>query len=221
MNLSDLSSQPYQSFGGFGVDVAIKRTDDLDKRILEHLKSKNKPKVLDLGSGAGGQSVRMVEVGASVLAIDIYDFSKEFTEHRMNGNWSQDELMFVTADLVNLPKILSDEKFDDALMQRTLHYLPYNKAIDLLIFLRKIVKDKLFISVTGMDSAVGENYSGKNLSITERFVRLEPAEADIFQIQAPVCLYKKEEFIDLLKKSGWGVEDVWQSAFGNLKAVCV
>ena len=89
-----------------------------------------------------------------------------------------------------------------------------------LKFLRTIVQDKLFISVTGMDSAVGENYSGKNLPIVDRFVRLEPAEADIFQIQAPVCLYKKEEFIDLLKKAGWEVEDVWQSAFGNLKAVC-
>lgn len=220
MNLSDLSSQPYQSFGGFGVDVAIKRIDDLDKRMLEHLRIKNKPRVLDLGSGAGGQSVRMVEVGASVLAIDVYDFSQEFSEYRASKNWSQTDLQFIPADLINLAKLLDNEKFDDALMQRTLHYLPYSQAIDLLLFLREIVKDKLFISVTGMDSAVGENYSGKNLPIVDRFVRLESAEADIFQIQAPVCLYKKEEFITLLKQTGWEVEDVWQSAFGNLKAVC-
>ncbi|KXJ98476.1 MAG: hypothetical protein UZ19_OD1000680 [Parcubacteria bacterium OLB19] len=220
MNLIDLSTQPYQSFGGFGVDVAIKRTDDLDKRILEHLKVKNKPRVLDLGSGAGGQSVRMVEVGASVLAIDVYDFSQEFSEYRASKNWSQTDLQFIPADLINLAKLLDNEKFDDALMQRTLHYLPYSQAIDLLLFLREIVKDKLFISVTGMDSAVGENYSGKNLPIVDRFVRLESAEADIFQIQAPVCLYKKEEFITLLKQTGWEVEDVWQSVFGNLKAVC-
>ena len=220
MNLIDLSTQPYQSFGGFGVDVAIKRTDDLDKRILEHLKVKSKPRVLDLGSGAGGQSVRMVEVGASVLAIDVYDFSQEFSEYRASKNWSQTDLQFIPADLINLAKLLDNEKFDDALMQRTLHYLPYSQAIDLLLFLREIVKDKLFISVTGMDSAVGENYSGKNLPIVDRFVRLESAEADIFQIQAPVCLYKKEEFITLLKQTGWEVEDVWQSAFGNLKAVC-
>ena len=220
MNLSDLSSQPYQSFGGFGVDVAIKRIDDLDKRMLEHLRIKNKPRVLDLGSGAGGQSVRMVEVGASVLAIDIYDFSTEFAEYRTEGGWSEEVLKFVSADIGDLSNLLQGEKFSDASMQRTLHYLPYGKALEALKFLRTIVQDKLFISVTGMDSAVGENYSGKNLPIVDRFVRLEPAEADIFQIQAPVCLYKKEEFIDLLKKAGWGVEDVWQSAFGNLKAVC-
>ena len=105
-------------------------------------------------------------------------------------------------------------------MQRTLHYLPYNKAFETLKFLRTAVQDKLFISVTGMDSAVGENYVGKNLPLSERFMKLESAEADIFQIQAPICLYRQEEFISLLETAGWKVEDIWQSAFGNLKAVC-
>ena len=51
-------------------------------------------------------------------------------------------------------------------------------------------------------------------------MKLESAEADIFQIQAPICLYRQEEFISLLETAGWKVEDIWQSAFGNLKAVC-
>ncbi len=218
--MKSISDEPYKSFSGFGVDVAIKRTDDLDKRMLEHLRIKDKPKVLDLGSGAGGQSVRMVEVGALVLAIDVYDFSEEFARYRSKGNWSEEVLKFVLADISDLPNLFENKKFTDASMQRTLHYLPYNKALEVLKFLRIVVQDKLFISVTGMDSAVGENYVGKNLPLSERFMKLESAEADIFQIQAPICLYRQEEFISLLETAGWKVEDIWQSAFGNLKAVC-
>ena len=129
-----VSSEPYKSYSGFGVDVAIKRTDDLDKRMLEHLRGKDKPKVLDLGSGAGGQSVRMVEVGALVLAIDVYDFSAEFAEYRVEHGWSEEVLKFISADISDLPNVLDDKKFADASLQRTLHSLHYNKAYDTLKF---------------------------------------------------------------------------------------
>ena len=214
------SSEPYKSYGGFGVDVAIKRTDDLDKRMLEHLRSKHKPKVLDLGSGAGGQSVRMAQLGAEVTAVDVYDFSEEFAAYRIKGGWSEAVLKFIFADISNLPDILQDKKFTDALMQRTIHYLPYARALAILKFLRTVVQDKLFISVTGMDSAVGENYAGRDLLIEERFAKLGQVEADTFQIHAPICLYRQKEFVTLLESAGWEVEDVWSSAFGNLKAVC-
>lgn len=215
-----VSNEPYKSFSGFGVDVAIKRTDDLDKKMLEHLRLKNKSRVLDLGSGAGGQSVRMVEVGAVVTAVDVYDFSSEFAEHRLNKKIDTETLKFICGDIIQLSELISNETFTDVSIQRTLHYLPYQQALDLLKFLRTIVSDKLFISVTGMDSAVGENYAGRKIPIESRFVKLEPVEADIFQIQAPVCLYREEEFKVLLESSGWKVEKLWQSAFGNLKAVC-
>ncbi len=217
---SHFLNEPYKSYNGFGVDVAIKRTDDLDKRMLEHLRGKDKPKVLDLGSGAGGQSVRMVGIGATVLAIDVYDFSEEFSEHRFKGNITEDDMKFICGDISDLSKLIVGKNFDDVSIQRTLHYLRYNQALELLTFLRTVVADKLFVSVTGMDSAVGENYAGKNLRIEERFVKLESAEADIFQIQAPVCLYRQEEFVVLLETAGWKVEVIWQSAFGNLKAMC-
>lgn len=220
MDISNNKEPSYHSFGGFGVDVAIKRTDDLDKKMLAHLQTKSQPKVLDLGSGAGGQSVRMVEVGAKVLAIDVYDFSEEFAEHRARGGWSEAELSFVSGDIRDLISLIGESKFTDVSIQRTIHYLPYQEALKLLTFLRTVVTDKLFISVTGMGSAVGDNYAGKNLPIESRFLKLEPAEADIFQIQAPVCLYRQEEFVSLLEKTNWRVSEVWCSAFGNIKAVC-
>ena len=91
----------------------------------------------------------------------------------------------------------------------------------LLTFLRTVVEDKLFISVTGLDTAIGENYAGKDLPLESRFLKLDQAEADMFQIQAPVCLYRQDEFVALLEKSGWKIEEIWLSTFGNIKAVCL
>jgi len=220
MKVLNSEKEPYKSYGGFGVDVAERRTDDIDKKILEHLRGKSEPRVLDLGSGAGGQSFRMVEAGAFVTAIDIYDFSNEFAEYRKSQNVDEERLKFIYGDITKISEYLTSEKFTDVSMQRTLHYLPYLEAVELLTFLRTIVSDKLFISVTGMNSAVGDNYGGREVAIESRFIKLEPVEADIFQILAPVCLYTEDEFVTLLKKTGWEVEEVWQSAFGNIKAIC-
>ena len=221
MNFTVGQEQVYKSFGGFGVDVAIRRTDDLDKKMLAHLKQKNRPKVLDLGSGAGGQSVRMVAAGASVIAIDVYDFSAEFAEHRAKSGWSEEDLRFIGGDITDLPNLINGEKFADVSIQRTIHYLPYQSALALLTFLRTVVEDKLFISVTGLDTAIGENYAGKDLPLESRFLKLDQVEADMFQIQAPVCLYRQDEFVALLEKSGWKIEEIWLSTFGNIKAVCL
>ncbi len=214
------NNEPYKSFSGFGVDVAVKRTDDLDKKMLAHIRNKSQSKVLDLGCGAGGQSFRLVEAGAKVLAIDVYDFSEEFNEYKNSKGISNEVLEFVCANISELEKVIRAGGFTDVSIQRTIHYLPYDQAVKLLTFLKTVVSDKLFISATGLTSAVGENYLGKNKSIESRFEKLESAEADIFQIHAPVCLYDEVEFMSLLTKANWEVEEIWQSAFGNIKAVC-
>ena len=72
----------YRSFDGHGVDVAVNRADDLDKRSLAYIAEHPGCRVLDLGSGAGGQSVRMAQAGASVLAVDQYDFTDAFMDLR-------------------------------------------------------------------------------------------------------------------------------------------
>jgi len=210
----------YKSFGGFGVDVSLIRMDDLDKKILEHLQKNNKPKVLDLGAGAGGQSLRMCIAGARVWAVDNHDFFEEYEQMRENNNIAEGDLRFIKGDIKNLPSLILDENFFDVLLQRTLHYLSYQEALRMLEFLRLVATDKLFISVTGMESAVGEGYVGKNVEIEKRLFKLLPKPAETFQIYKPVCLYQKMEFIELLEVSGWKIEEIWSSAFGNHKAVC-
>jgi SAM-dependent methyltransferase len=210
----------YKSIAGFGVDVASHRADDLDKLCLSDLKTKNAPKVLDLGAGLGGQSVRMAQIGAQVTAVDVYDFEHEYHKLRAQNGLAASQLVFIQCEIQHLSKITQLDIYSDVLFQRTLHYLPYEQAVELLQFLTEIVIDKMYISVTGLDSAIGENYAGKSVPIADRFFLLTPEQSKTFSIAQPVCLYTKNELVDLLEKTGWKVDSCWESAFGNIKAVC-
>jgi SAM-dependent methyltransferase len=204
----------YQSFDGHGVDVAVNRADDVDKKVLAYIAEHPDCRVLDLGSGAGGQSVRMVDAGASVVAIDQFDFSEQFAAYK------NDALEFVLGDMQQLAALVADQTFDIALCQRTIHYLPSKTARESLRTVRSLVKEKLFISVTGTGSLIGEVYPAAALPIEDRFAELSDLGKDMFSIREPVCLYSQEEFMNLLQSAGWIVDECWVSAFGNIKAVC-
>lgn len=210
----------YQSFAGRGIDVASQRADDLDKLSLEYFSKKAQARVLDLGCGTGGHSLRMAKVGAKVLGIDIDDFENDFHQYRIDENINKKYLSFIQGDIRNLSVLLTGKNFTDIYMQRTLHYLPHTSALDLLKFLYKISEDRLYISVSGLASDIGKGYESKLLPIEERFGLLDSETGSVFQINEPVCLYTQSEFVALLELSGWRIVRCWQSAFGNHKAVC-
>ncbi len=204
----------YSSFDGHGVDVAVNRADDLDKRALAYIADHPGCRVLELGSGAGGQSLRMAQAGAEVTAVDQFDFSKEFAAYQ------QSNLRFVPGDMVDVHKLLVEQSFHLAVCQRTIHYLNYNQAKDVLTTVRSLVGDALYISVTGSGSLVGDVYPHQALPIHERFGKLSELGQEMFSITESVCLYSESEFRQLLEESGWRVDECWVSAFGNIKAIC-
>ncbi len=206
----------YQSFDGHGVDVAINRADSLDKQCLAYIADHLGSRVLDLGSGAGGQSVRMIEVGAMVTAIDQFDFSEQF----QSFGCTADQLQFITGNMSDVVTLVSGEEFQAALCQRTIHYLTYEVALSFLTDLRSVVADKLFISVTGVGSLVGDTYPAADVSIDERFAELTELGKEMFSIKEPVCLYSEEEFRQLLTDAGWQINSCRVTAFGNIQAIC-
>lgn len=204
----------------FGVDVASTRADDLDKMLLEEIRWLRNPKVLDIACGAGGQSARMVMVGAEVYAIDIEDYRNEFDALNLEHDFKRKQLVFLKKDALSAIKNFADKEFDLVCMQRMIHYLPYAEASELLHDLKRVVKSKLYVSVSGLTSEIGRTYKDKDLLVSERFSKLSETDSSVFSISEPVCLYTKDEFILLLRDAGWEVEEVWTSAFGNHKAVC-
>ncbi len=215
-----MSDVGFAKDSGFGVDVAVQRADDLDKKILSYIKNGEDLSVLELGCGAGGQSIRMALAGAKIIAIDIIDFADKFNELVKVHNLNEESLKFRQGDIRNISEIVCNHKFDIACLQRVIHYLTYQEALTLLGELCLLINKKLFISVSGINSDIGINYQHKENDISERYCYLDSERAELFNIKQPLCLYTKEEFQSLLEESGWRVEEIWVSAFGNIKAIC-
>lgn len=202
---------------GRGVDIALQRADDLDNACLNYLKTLQTPRVLDIGCGAGGQSIRMAQVGACVVGVDLEDFFIEFARLNQVNGLNQEQLTFTSGNVVDvLPKL---DSFDSALSQRTFHYLPYQTALEVLQELKKHVTGKLFISLSGFKSELGSGYPDRDKPVEQRFSKLSDEMSAKHHIREPLCLYTEEEARELLEKAGWSVENIYSSSFGNIKVI--
>ncbi|MEY3784161.1 MAG: hypothetical protein RLZZ230_483 [Candidatus Parcubacteria bacterium] len=208
---------------GYGVDIASERIDDMDKKMLAYLFSQTDIeilKVLDIGCGAGGQSVRMALAGARVVALDIHDFSSNFAAARAEFSLTESKLTFVHSDMTDTSSFWATEQYDLCSLQRVLHYLPYEEAAAVIRTLRQQVKGQLYLTVTGLSSDIGNYYSSANQELSERFYPLTQEGSDLFGITKPLCLYTQSELEFLLEKSDWTILESRVSAFGNIKIVC-
>lgn len=206
----------------YGVDVAVRRSDDLDKLLLAEISQvRDNCRVLDIGCGAGGQSGRMAATGAEVHAIDITNYADAFWVLRRTLKLAEHQLRFTHGDARTILPTLATASYSIICLQRTIHYLSYDEARTLLTTGATIVTNRLFISATGLNSAIGRLHPLRAQSVDNRFATLPVTAAKTFDISAPLCVYTEVEFTTLLHQSGWQVERIWTSAFGNIKVIAI
>jgi SAM-dependent methyltransferase len=209
---------------GYGIDISLQRTDSLDIALLDEVKASQfkNLKVVDLGCGKGGQAVRLASSGCYVAAVDVQDFSKEIQESCKKNKIPNDRVTFIKCDIRNTSEYLSAD-YHYFYSQRTFHYLEYQDSEDLLKTLRqhfvKNFKGKLFISVSGIDSELGEGYDDKNKQVQYRFCQLSKEMRNKHKIVLPVCLFSLDEFRNLLLNCKYSVDEIYTSDFGNVKAI--
>ena len=196
---------------GYGVDVAATRADDLDKRLLMFVEQHPGCRVLDLGCGAGGAATRLVAAGAQVTGVDQFNFGEA---------WShiQGPAQFIQGDIREFQTLAKGQTFDVCVLQRVVHYLPYDATNVLLRDLLGTV-DSLYISFSGLTSELGAMYQAAQQPVSKRFCQLPQVAQETFGIEAPLCLYTEGEVIALLKIAGWHVEWIRTSDFGNVKVI--
>lgn len=206
----------------YGVDIAARRADDLDKKLLTAVTAAVAdgccPRVLDLGCGSGGLAARLAAAGASTTAVDIADYAAEIAAHNRALPPASPPITFIQAEAGQYLARGTVPTFDFAVLQRMLHYLPYPDARRLLAQLRDRCT-QAYLSVTGVESAIGCAHPAAAQPLPDRFRSLPLVAQDTFTITAPLCVYSQTELVGALQSTGWRSIQVWTSAFGNHKVV--
>lgn len=162
------------------------------------------------GLGAGDQAQRMASAGARVVLLGAAPAS----EH---------------ANITCLPEDAADaaqqalplEPFDLIIDQRSLSFLPYSEARAALrgLFARLKIGGKVFLSLYGIHSDLGDGYAHGGNLVGERFAPLAPEIAQRYGISAPLCLYSERNLFFLLMEAGGAVLKTSTSALGHVRGV--
>lgn len=204
----------------YGVDVASTRADDLDRQLLSVIMAGEIASVLDLGCGSGGLVARAATAGACVTGIDIATEASAWAATLATLPPTVPTPQFIAGDMRAITTLLpTDAVFDAVVLQRVLHYIPQPDARALLKQLTSYTTHSLYVAVTGLDSAIGAQYPHAHVDLEARFGPVLPEAVSTFNLGAPLCLYTQAELVDTVTASGWQVERVWTSAFGNHKLI--
>ncbi|MDR2189380.1 MAG: hypothetical protein LBE62_15255 [Azonexus sp.] len=167
-------------------------------------------------------AIKFARLGASVTVGDAPEWRQEI-ENRALAAGLGDEIRFTPCQLSELPADLPGAPYDIIVLRRGLCQLPYHQARVIVrqLLLQLKIGGKLYTSILGLHSELGDGYSGREQPIEERFAPLAPAIAAKYGIKRPVCLYSERNLFMLLLETGASVLRTLTTTYGNVKGVAV
>lgn len=200
--------------------------DEMERLSLEECVKRQRidrrVSVLVLPAGHCQLGVKFARLGAQVTVADNAGMQREI-EGRILAAGLRDDLTYAACDLRNLPDTLPGEPFDIIIVRRGLCKMPYDEARQVVrqLLLKLKIGGKLYISVLGLHSELGEGYPAADYPMEERFTHLAPALAKKYAVDDPVCLYTERNLFVLLLEAGASVLRTLTTTYGNVKAVAV
>ncbi|PKO87912.1 MAG: hypothetical protein CVU18_09045 [Betaproteobacteria bacterium HGW-Betaproteobacteria-12] len=178
--------------------------------------------VLILPAGRCSLAINFARLGATVTVGDVATAQRE-AEGRILAHGLRDDIRFIPCELTDLPDAAPGEPFDIIVLRRGLCSMPYDQARAIVrqLLLKLKIGGKLYISILGLHSELGEGYPGGELTIEQRFAKLSPALAEKYGIERPVCLYTERNLFMLLLEAGASVLRTLTTTYGNVKGVAV
>ncbi len=201
-------------------------TDELERLSLEEVVRRARfgasPACFIIPAGRGSLACDMARLGATVVAADQADCEQDIVGRALAGGF-RDEIRFTEAAFENFPDTLPDQPFDIIFCRRGLSNLPYYEAAKLIRHLLSKLKigGKLYLSLLGKHSELGDGYPDSDKFVAERFAQLNPALAKKYGITNPLCLYSERDLFILLLEAGGSVLRTFTSTHGNVKGVAV
>ncbi len=200
-------------------------TRDLEQMALDEIAKRRRSgadvTALVFGSNAHEQAQHMAAAGARVVLGDEADGPLPVgVGYRapLQSIWNTlgDE---GDSDSEELPA----QPYDLIVCQHVLHSLRYAQARRAVrsLLQRQKIGGKLFISVYGIHSELGDVYPDSEKLIGDRYAPLPKAIAKRYDIDGPVCLYSARNLFSLLFEAGAAVLYTSTSTLGILRAVAV
>lgn len=167
-------------------------------------------------------AIKFAEQGAQVVLADDPARQRAVEGRILASGW-REEIRFAPYQLPELPQSEAGEPYDIIVLRRSLCALPYPQARQVVRELMQKLRigGKLYLTILGLHSALGEGYDDAELDITDRFTELAPPLVEKYGIKGPVCLYTERDLFLLLLESGASVLRTGTTTYGNVKAVAV
>ncbi len=167
-------------------------------------------------------AVKFAKLGARVTAADR-DANHKDVQGRILASGHSDEIRFASLELPEIPEALPDEPYDIIVIRYGLGHLPYGEARKVIrqFMLKLRIGGKLYVSILGINSELGDGYEDHDKVVEERFCNLAPAMIKKYNIKGKVCLYSERNLFLLLLEAGASVLRTLTTTYGNVKAVAV
>ena len=200
--------------------------DELERYALEECvkrqRLEHRVSVLVMPAGRCELAIKFARLGATVTVADVPERQHEITG-RLLASGLGDQIRYQAATPASLPDKLDGQPFDIVVVRRGLCSLPYHAALlatrQLLLRLR--IGGKLYLSILGLHSELGQGYAAAELPIAQRFAPLSSALAKKYDIGGEVCLYTERNLFMLLLEAGASVLRTLTTTYGNVKGIAV
>ena len=201
-------------------------TDELERYAIEECIKRqridHRVSVLVMPAGRCELTAKFARSGARVTVADNPSCKQE-VEGRILANGLHNEIIFRPYVLPELPETPTDEPFDIIVIRRGLCAMTYEQSRQIVrqLLLRLKIGGKLYISILGLHTELGEGYSDHDKPVEVRFSKLSPTMISKYGIEGPVCLYTERNLFMLLLEAGASVLRTLTTTYGNVKGVAV
>jgi len=178
--------------------------------------------VLIIPAGQCRLACKFARLGASVTVGDRPEARDEVEKCACAAELGE-QIRFTPCDLTALPAEPPGQPYDIIVLRRGLCHIPYEPARGIIHQLLQQLKigGKLYITVLGLYSELGDGYAARDLPVEERLAPLAPALVEKYGIDLPVCLYTERNLFMLLLEAGGSVLRTMTTTYGNVKGVAV
>ncbi len=204
-----------------GIDISAERLDVIERQaISDIIQQPLQSAIVNLGCGKARSSIILSLLGYRVVNFDIENLDDYFSVCRKIFALADNRLVFKQLDIASLTYRQLPKRIGMVIANRSLHYLSYTDALDLLKKVTNRMEDdaKIYIGLSGADTQLAVGYDN-NPDINTRHGYLDPEQQKRFHIHEKITLYGERDAEQLVQEAGLDIVSIKRSAFGNWKIV--